>query len=46
VIHKIKGLYDNGNGLSIRALSKELEISRNHSICPSLQPEAFEPSKK
>src|SRR5690625_6210394 len=29
VIHKIKGLYDNGSGLSIRAISKELEISRN-----------------
>lgn len=29
MIHKIKGLYDNGSGLSIRAISKELEISRN-----------------
>ena len=29
VMHKIKGLYDNGLGLSIRAISLELNISRN-----------------
>lgn len=29
VIHKIKSLYDEGNGLSIRAISNELGISRN-----------------
>ena len=29
MIHKIKGLYDQGNGLSIRAISRELNISRN-----------------
>lgn len=29
VIHKIKSLYDGGNGLSIRAISSELGISRN-----------------
>lgn len=29
MIHKIKGLYDNGRGLSIRAISRELSISRN-----------------
>jgi len=29
VIHKIKALYDNGNGSSIRAISKKLGISRN-----------------
>src|SRR5690554_8166510 len=29
VIHKIKSLHDGGNGLSIRAISKELGISRN-----------------
>jgi transposase len=29
VIHKIKGLYDNGQGLSIRAIARELGISRN-----------------
>ena len=29
MIHKIKGLYDNGNGLSLRAISRELNISRN-----------------
>jgi transposase len=29
MIHKIKSLYDNGKGLSIRQLSKELGISRN-----------------
>ena len=28
-MHKIKGLYDNGLGLSIRAISRELNISRN-----------------
>lgn len=29
VIHKIKGLYDQGNGISIRAISAELNVSRN-----------------
>lgn len=29
MIHKIKMLYDNGNGLSIRAIAKETGISRN-----------------
>lgn len=29
MIHKIKGLYDHGNGMSIRAISQELNISRN-----------------
>lgn len=29
MIHKIKGLYDNGQGLSIRAISRELNVSRN-----------------
>jgi transposase len=29
VIHKIKGLYDEGRGLSLRAISLELDISRN-----------------
>ena len=29
VIHKIKSLHDDGKGLSIRAISKELGISRN-----------------
>lgn len=29
MIHKIKGLYDDGRGLSIRAISRELNISRN-----------------
>jgi transposase len=29
VIHKIKALHDNGNGLSMRAIAKELGISRN-----------------
>ena len=29
MIHKIKGLYDQGNGLSIRAISRELGIARN-----------------
>lgn len=29
MIHKIKGLYDNGNGLLLRAISRELNISRN-----------------
>jgi len=29
VIHKIKGLYDRGCGLSVRAISRELGISRN-----------------
>lgn len=29
VIHKIKSLYNEGNGLSIRAISNELGISRN-----------------
>src|SRR3546814_20583321 len=29
VIHRIKGLYDEGRGLSIRAISLELNISRN-----------------
>lgn len=29
MIHKIKGLYDQGNGMSIRAISQELNISRN-----------------
>jgi transposase len=29
VIHKIKALYDEGQGLSIRALSEELGLSRN-----------------
>jgi transposase len=29
VIHKIKALNDNGNGLSVRAIAKELGISRN-----------------
>ena len=29
MIHKIKSLYDNGNGSSIRAIARELGISRN-----------------
>ena len=29
MIHKIKGLHDNGRGLSIRAISRELGVSRN-----------------
>lgn len=29
MIHKIKGLYDRGEGLSIRAISRELSLSRN-----------------
>ena len=29
MIHKIKGLYDEGRGLSIRAISRELGVSRN-----------------
>ncbi|MRJ41319.1 MULTISPECIES: helix-turn-helix domain-containing protein, partial [unclassified Idiomarina] len=29
MIHKIKSMYDNGQGLSIRAISRELNISRN-----------------
>lgn len=29
MIHKIKMLYDNGNGLSIRAIAKETGLSRN-----------------
>ena len=29
MIHKIKGLYDEGRGLSLRAISLELDISRN-----------------
>lgn len=29
MIHKIKALNDNGNGLSVRAIAKELGISRN-----------------
>lgn len=29
MIHKIKALFDNGNGCSIKAIAKELNISRN-----------------
>ena len=29
VIHKIKALHDNGKGLSIRAISQKLGLSRN-----------------
>ena len=29
MIHKIKALYDNGNGSSVRSIAKELGISRN-----------------
>ena len=29
MIHKIKALYDNGKGMSIRAIADELKISRN-----------------
>ena len=29
MIHKIKALNDNGNGLSVRAIAKELSLSRN-----------------
>lgn len=29
MIHKIKGLHDNGRGLSVRAISRELGIARN-----------------
>lgn len=29
MIHKIKALYDQGRGLSVRAISRELSLSRN-----------------
>jgi predicted transcriptional regulator len=29
VIHKIKSLYDNGNGLTVHKIAKELGLSRN-----------------
>ena len=29
MIHKIKALYDQGNGLTIRAIARQLGISRN-----------------
>lgn len=29
MIHKIKALYDDGDGLSIRQIARELNISRN-----------------
>ncbi|MBC7078527.1 MAG: helix-turn-helix domain-containing protein, partial [Synergistales bacterium] len=29
MIHKIKALYDEGNGLKIRAIARQLGISRN-----------------
>jgi transposase len=29
MIHKIKALHDGGQGLSIRAISEELKVSRN-----------------
>ena len=29
MIHRIKSLYDNGKGLSIRAISRETGVSRN-----------------
>ena len=29
MIHKIKALYDDGRGLEIRAIARELGISRN-----------------
>ncbi len=29
MIHKIKGLHDNGRGLSVRGISRELGIARN-----------------
>ena len=29
MIHKIKAMYDSGKGLSIRAISRELDVSRN-----------------
>ena len=29
MIHKIKELYDNGRGLSVRAISRELDLSCN-----------------
>jgi transposase len=29
VIHKIKAMYDEGKGLSMRAIARELGISRN-----------------
>ncbi|MBF0211885.1 MAG: MarR family transcriptional regulator [Desulfamplus sp.] len=29
MIHKIKALHDNGNGLSIRQIAQELRLSRN-----------------
>ena len=29
MIHKVKALYDNGDGLKIRAIARELGVSRN-----------------
>jgi len=29
MIHKVKALYDNGNGLSVRKIAQKLQISRN-----------------
>ena len=29
MIHKIKSLYDNGNGLGKKAIARELNISKN-----------------
>ncbi len=40
MIHKIKSLYDNGNGLSERMIAKELGISRNTVSKYSKMPEA------
>ena len=45
MIHKIKALYDNGNGLSKRQIALELGISRN-SIKKYLSMEVIDISKQ